>query len=375
LTVAVVTVTLAQPAPAPDAAQLQASIGSLAALQHGPRVPPVLRPLPKGETRSLRALIINVERRVDWRSSEEAPWRDAKVNDVLEAGAEIRTGTRSSATLRVGRNATIFVDRSTYLALPEILLAGDTLRTRAGLRRGRANFKVDPVEPIGLTNDFEVLTPTTTLAVRGTGFGVKWGGLDGVDVDVLRSQKIHAIELQYLATQMAYLMTVGAVSRENHPNPVVAALFDSVKPPPIWGSTGTGETSVELAEEAFVKDRELNAGRRVEYGILGTEQTEEFVSELSSEVQFICNNFNEFFGAYRGALEQTLGLDTFAQQGLYLNLTIDVRAFCDNLRGFQGDPLQHIQDQVDAFCGQAYQRPSDIERCKSLFHGLLKGIE
>ncbi len=111
--------------------------------------PPIVdeRPQPLSAQRltPLRALVIHVKGRAQWRSSDKAAWREAKVNDVLEAGALVRTGLRSMLGLRVGRNATILVHRSSRLALPTVLKEGETLVTRAALIRGRADFKVDQV--------------------------------------------------------------------------------------------------------------------------------------------------------------------------------------------------------------------------------------
>jgi hypothetical protein len=133
------------------------------ALVGQPVIPPLIQRETTKSQQKLRALVIGVKGRAQWRQSEEESWRAAKVNDILRPGADIRTGLRSSVALRVGKNATVLVDRATRLSLPVILQDGQTLRTRAAVRRGRADFKVDSkVELIGLVNDFEGLTPTTT---------------------------------------------------------------------------------------------------------------------------------------------------------------------------------------------------------------------
>ncbi|MHC4142667.1 MAG: FecR family protein, partial [Planctomycetota bacterium] len=129
------------------------------ALVGQPVIPPLIQRETTKSQQKLRALVIGVKGRAQWRQSEEESWRAAKVNDILRPGADIRTGLRSSVALRVGKNATVLVDRATRLSLPVILQDGQTLRTRAAVRRGRADFKVDSkVELIGLVNDFEVLT-------------------------------------------------------------------------------------------------------------------------------------------------------------------------------------------------------------------------
>lgn len=143
-----------------------------------PEQPP-RRPLPPEQFRELTARVIEVKGWAQWRPSDKAPWKNAKENDLLDPGAEIRTGTRSLITLRVGYNAKMIICRSTHVDLSEIVQDGAVLRTRVALRHGRAEFDVYLV---GLTNDFVVITPTEVLAVEGTGFAVKWGALEGVEI-------------------------------------------------------------------------------------------------------------------------------------------------------------------------------------------------
>ncbi len=73
--------------------------------------PLTVKPLPEGQTKVLTARVIDVKGTAQWRPSDKAPWKNAKVNDLLDPGARMRTGLRSSITLRVGMNATIMVSR------------------------------------------------------------------------------------------------------------------------------------------------------------------------------------------------------------------------------------------------------------------------
>lgn len=116
-------------------------------------VDPAASEVPAGDP--LRAVFIDVAGKVQWRANETSPWQDAKVNDVVAAGVEVRTGLRSHAAMRVGRNATALIDAGTLFQLPTIVQDGDTLRTAAAVKHGRADFKVDKV---GLSNDFKVVT-------------------------------------------------------------------------------------------------------------------------------------------------------------------------------------------------------------------------
>lgn len=184
---------------------------------------------------ALQAIFMDVQGKVRWRINQDAPWTVAKVNDLLDAGAEIRTGLKSRSTLRVGKNATILVDAGTTFKLPEMVQDGQTLRTLATVKSGRADFKVDHV---GFANDFKVITPQTTLSVRGTGFALASGPLKGVDVSGANTNSMNAIEVKYIAANMAYFVSgQGKTSSESgKQDPVQNAWVSTIGPPPIAGT-------------------------------------------------------------------------------------------------------------------------------------------
>ena len=180
---------------------------------------------PAGEP--LRAVFIDVSGKVQWRASENAPWQEANVNDVVGAGVEVRTGLRSHAALRVGRNATALLDAGTLFQLPTIAQDGETLRTSAAVKHGRADFKVDKV---GLSNDFKVVTPSTTLAVRGTEFAVATGALKQVEVLGARKNAINAIELKYALNNNAVQLSGGSGSSSGVQHPANAGAEQASAP-------------------------------------------------------------------------------------------------------------------------------------------------
>lgn len=187
-------------------------------------------PLPSGEQKILQALVIGVEGNVRWRPTPDEPLRELRVDDILDTGAEIRTALRSSTTLRIGHNATVEIQSVSRVLLPEMVQDGDVLRTRAMVAGGRADFKVDQV---GLTNDFEVVTPSTTLAVRGTWFGVQYGGLFGTTIGMFDPNHISRAEVSYFVrNQRSVMVSNGQRTRESQPNPVLNALFNTISPPP-----------------------------------------------------------------------------------------------------------------------------------------------
>jgi hypothetical protein len=211
---------MAQGAPPPAAARNAAP---------APASAPLVAPLRDGESQKLQALVIAVEGRAEWRAAGSTTFKVAAVNDLLDAGCEIRTGLRSMLTLRVGKNATLLVDRSSRIELPLIVQDGAVLRTRAAVWRGKCDFKV---EAVGVTSDFQVLTPSATLAVRGTGFSVDWGAFAGLQVKGVDTNRIHAIEVHWLETRRTVLLSGDAESSSAWIDPLDQALLHTVFPPP-----------------------------------------------------------------------------------------------------------------------------------------------
>jgi hypothetical protein len=213
---------LALQAPAPAPAPVPAQTPPPAAV-------PKVEPLPEGKQEKLQALVIAVEGKAEWKAAGAAAFKAAAVNDLLDAGAEIRTGLRSTVTLRVGKNATLVVDRASRVELPVMVQDGAVLRTRAAVYRGKCEFKV---EAIAITSDFQVLTPSATLAVRGTGFTVEWGALAGVKVTGVDTNRVRAIELGYFANLQQVFVSGAGASSSPWPQPVDLALYRTVFPPP-----------------------------------------------------------------------------------------------------------------------------------------------
>jgi hypothetical protein len=207
--------------------------------------PPKAEAAPVAPSESLRAVFIDVGGKVQWRPGEQDAWRDAKVNDVIEPGAEVRTGLRSHAALRVGRNATALVDAGTVFQIPSVVKEGDALRTTVTVKSGRADFKVDKV---GFSNDFKVVTPSMTLAVRGTGFAVATGALKQVEVLGARRNAIAAIELKYALSSTTVAMSGGASSSSALQQPTHAAVVAAA--PPTTASALPTSSPTEAVREA-----------------------------------------------------------------------------------------------------------------------------
>jgi hypothetical protein len=196
---------------------------------------------------ALSATVIDVGGKVQWRPTAEAAWQPANVNDVLPTGSEVRTGLRSHAALRIGPNATALIDAGTVFQLPTAVRDGDVLRTTVAVKSGRADFKVDKV---GLTNDFKVVTPSTTLAVRGTTFAIATGALKQVEVVGARTNTMRAIELKYALSNTTVALSGSATSSSGVQQPAHSAVVATAAPvvaaaaPP---ATSAAETVVQAS--------------------------------------------------------------------------------------------------------------------------------
>lgn len=203
----------------------------------------------------IRAVFIDVAGKVQWRAGDKDQWRDAKVNDSVDAGVEIRTGLRSHAALRM-RNATVLLDAGTMFQLPQAVQDGEVLRTTAAVRHGRADFKVDKV---GLSNDFKVVTPSTTLAVRGTGFAVATGALKQVEVLGARRNAINAIELKYALNNTTVQLSGAASSSSGVHQPAHAAAVGA-SPPAVSAAAIPTATQAEVVQVAAAGEGPANSG-------------------------------------------------------------------------------------------------------------------
>jgi hypothetical protein len=175
----------------------------------------------------LSAVILSVKGRVQWKPADKPKWTVAKVNEKLLPGAMVRTGRKASLGLRVGKNATVIVAANSRLALPQILKDGQTLRTAITLTRGRADFKVDEV---GLTNDFTVVTPSSTLSVRGTTLTIRYGAFNGTEVAGAPTNKFFSIEAQYINGELVYMLSGDAETRDAIRHPTIAELIETFGP-------------------------------------------------------------------------------------------------------------------------------------------------
>ena len=210
----------------------------------------VAKPLPKGDTKTLGAIVMLVTGRCQWRADEKSDWKKAAVNDLLGPGAFIRTGLNSTLTLRCGLNSTVLVDSNSRVQLPSLMQDGDVLRTIVTINRGRADIQVDRV---GLMNDFSVLTPSGSLAVKGTGMGVQYNGFTGTSVVGARHNRMNAIEMRYFMSDgYKWLMSGGAVSTNKVQNPATVAALETQPAPSLQAYEAEDAGSFDSAADQAV---------------------------------------------------------------------------------------------------------------------------
>jgi hypothetical protein len=94
-------------------------------------------------------------------------WAPAAVGMVLAVSAVVSTGFNSNATLE-SELSTLEVRPLTRVRIDELVRSQDSARTEVFLQVGRVRADVRTAE--GLRHDFEVRSPVSTAAVRGTRF-------------------------------------------------------------------------------------------------------------------------------------------------------------------------------------------------------------
>ncbi|HEY7119280.1 MAG TPA: hypothetical protein VH475_22005 [Tepidisphaeraceae bacterium] len=109
--------------------------------------------------------VTGVEGNVQVRDGADKPWRHAAVGMTVTEGAEFRTGPHSAVRVLIPPDQTITLDRLGVIKLMQVLRQGDTIKTRVGMPFGRTRYDI---EEAGLEHQSELVSPSSTLAIRGT---------------------------------------------------------------------------------------------------------------------------------------------------------------------------------------------------------------
>jgi len=109
--------------------------------------------------------ITGVEGLVQVREGSDKPWTKAQVGMTVTEGAEFRTGPRSAVRVLIPPDQTITLDRLGVVKLMQAIQQGSTVKTKVGMPYGRTRFDI---EEAGIEHQAQLVTPSSTLAIRGT---------------------------------------------------------------------------------------------------------------------------------------------------------------------------------------------------------------
>jgi len=113
---------------------------------------------------TLAARVIAVTGTVEARAATGEAWKPVKAGTLLKEGADLLTGFRASCIVDMV-DSLVQIDPLSVVRVAELTRDGETVRTRLHLKQGNAQAAVEKGR---IESDFAILTPSATLAVRGT---------------------------------------------------------------------------------------------------------------------------------------------------------------------------------------------------------------
>ena len=126
---------------------------------------PATAPTTARAVEPLRVTVTGVEGMVQVRESSDQPWRKAAVGMVVGEGAEFRTGPRSAVRCFVPPEQTFTLDRLGVVKVLQAVRDGNVVKTKVGMPFGRTRYDI---EAAGVEHQTSMVTPSSTLAIRGT---------------------------------------------------------------------------------------------------------------------------------------------------------------------------------------------------------------
>src|SRR4051794_31847095 len=109
--------------------------------------------------------ITGVEGMVQVREASDKPWQKATVGMAVSEGAEFRTGPRSAVRVLIPPDQTITLDRLGVVKLMQAIQQGNVVKTKVGMPYGRTRYDI---EEAGIEHQSQLVSPSSTLAIRGT---------------------------------------------------------------------------------------------------------------------------------------------------------------------------------------------------------------
>ena len=127
------------------------------------------------------ARVLETHGRVEIRTAPNDAWAALEEGMTVPVGATISTGFGASAIIQVGPAARLEVSALSRLTLEELIEREGLVESDLHLGVGRVRADVEAVE--GVQSDFNLSSPVSTAAVRGTSFE-----FDGVNVRVFQGR-------------------------------------------------------------------------------------------------------------------------------------------------------------------------------------------
>jgi hypothetical protein len=113
----------------------------------------------------LQITVTGVEGIVQVRDASDKPWQKATVGMNVSEGAEFRTGPRSAVRVLIPPDQTITLDRLGVVKLMQAVQQGNVVKTKVGMPYGRTRYDI---EEAGIEHQSQLVSPSSTLAIRGT---------------------------------------------------------------------------------------------------------------------------------------------------------------------------------------------------------------
>ena len=113
----------------------------------------------------LQITVTGVEGIVQVRDASDKPWQKATVGMNVTEGAEFRTGPRSAVRVLIPPDQTITLDRLGVVKLMQAIQQGNVVKTKVGMPYGRTRYDI---EEAGIEHQSQLVSPSSTLAIRGT---------------------------------------------------------------------------------------------------------------------------------------------------------------------------------------------------------------
>ena len=114
---------------------------------------------------AMKVYVTDVTGMVQVRDTDAQPWRKAQAQMVVTQGSEFRTGPHSSVTCVIPPDQTFTLDRLGTVRVEEAAKNGNKITTDLIMKYRRTRYDI---EAAGLEHEASIISPSSTLAVRGT---------------------------------------------------------------------------------------------------------------------------------------------------------------------------------------------------------------